>query len=67
MITPKLLYNYLFSDEEYNKCYDELVKKDTYWWEEDINKYALNPTEEELQKTKEVMKYGHRDWKRMAF
>lgn len=55
MITPKLLYAHLRSDEEYNKLYDKIVKKDTDRWEESFNNDALYPTEEDLQETRNTL------------
>ncbi len=61
MIKPKLLHNYLQSDEAYSKQYDDIVKKETDWWEEQMNHHALYPTDEDLKKTREAIEKNHKE------
>jgi hypothetical protein len=55
MIQPKLLHDYLQSDDAYNKLFDNMVKEETDWMEERFNHHATNPTEKELQDTKKLV------------
>ena len=43
-------------EEEYNKLFDDMVKEETNWWEQQFNNHALYPTDEDLKKTKDLIK-----------
>src|SRR6266567_533375 len=63
MIEPKLLHDYIQTDEAYSKQFDDMVKEETDWWEQQFNKHALYPTEEDIQKTKDLIKKSPKEKK----
>ncbi len=53
---PKLLHSYLKKEEWYLEVWNKIVKDETDWWEQDIQKMAHNPTDKQLQEMKELLK-----------
>ncbi len=65
MITPILLHNYLLSDDEYNKLFDNKVKVESDWWEDKINNDALYPKDEDLEEMRKIAEDGQKNRKHL--
>lgn len=56
----KLLCSYIKTQEEYNALFDELIKKETDFWEEQTNLTMANPSDEDLSKMKKALVEAHK-------
>lgn len=61
MTEPKLLYDHVKTDEEHNKLFDERLKEETDWWENEYIHTAMNPTEENLASMREVLEKSQKN------
>lgn len=55
MLKAKLLSNYLYDNDTYNKWFDGIVKKEVEWWVKQFDEKKDSPTETDLKSIKDIL------------